>query len=140
LACAGVTIRRGRLVRDDVLAELQLEMFAVSSTEARRQAFTLVEMLVSVAVLVLILVFTAQMMNSTTISTGLSNKHGDADSQARMVFDRIARDFAGMPQRQDVDFLFEKQQSGNASTVSNDEIFFYSQAPAFTPWSSTMET
>jgi prepilin-type N-terminal cleavage/methylation domain-containing protein len=113
-------------------------MFAVGLTEARIRAFTLVEMLVSVAVLVLILVFATQMMNMATISTGLSNKHGDADSQARTVFDRIARDFAGMPQRQDIDFLFEKQQSGSTTSGSNDEIFFYSEAPAFTPWSSAM--
>jgi prepilin-type N-terminal cleavage/methylation domain-containing protein len=105
----------------------------VSYERRGRKGFTLVEMLVSVAVLVLILTFTAQMMNSTMISTGLSGKHVDTDSEARMVFDRMSKDFAGMPQRKDIDFVFAKQAGPSATTGSSDEMFFYSEAPAYYP-------
>lgn len=97
-------------------------------------AFTLVEMLVSVAVLLVIMAFVSQMMNSTTASTAMSGKHLDADTQARLVFDRMAADFAGMPHRTDVDFIFSKQPdpvSGLGSSGSNDIMFFYSEAPAY---------
>jgi hypothetical protein len=89
-------------------------------------------MLVSVAVLTLILVFTSQLMNSTAISTGMSGRHVDSDSQARAVFDRMSRDFAAMPQRKDLDFLFAKQNGGGAVGAS-DKMFFYSEAPAYYP-------
>jgi hypothetical protein len=101
-------------------------------------AFTLVEMLVSVAVLILIMAFVTQMMNSTTISTTMSGKNLDADTQARLVFDRMAADFAGMPHRTDVDFIFSKQPNlasppsgATAGTGSNDVMFFYSEAPSY---------
>lgn len=94
------------------------------------RGFTIVEMLVSVAVFVMILTFVAQMVNSTAISTGLSNKRSDADGQARLIFDRMASDFAGMPKRKDVDFIFSKQ-------VGNDKMFFYSEAPAYSATNAT---
>jgi hypothetical protein len=74
------------------------------------------------------------MMNSTQLSTTMSGKHLDADSQARLVFDRMAVDFAGMARRTDVDFIFSKQPdplSGLGSTGSSDLMFFYSEAPAY---------
>jgi hypothetical protein len=100
----------------------------------RESAFTLVEMLVSVAVLILIMTFVSQMMTSTTVSTSMSGKHLDADSQARLVFDRMAVDFAGMPHRTDVDFIFSKQPdplSASSTSGSSDKMFFYSEAPAY---------
>jgi len=102
--------------------------------------FTLVEMLVSVAVLVLIMTFIAQMMNSATISTTLSGRHVDTDSEARLVFDRMQSDFSRMSHRTDVDFVFAKQPdylnlntSGNTGSASGTdaEMFFYSEAPAY---------
>ena len=119
-----------RITRVADRAQLQLNhAFSASLTGA----FTLVEMLVSVAVLVLIMTFVSQMMNSTTISTSLSDKHGDADGQARLVFDRMAEDFGGMPHRTDVDFIFSKQPDPSALTASgsSDKMFFYSEAPGF---------
>ena len=98
-----------------------------------RAGFTLVEMLVSVAVLILIMTFVSQMMNSTTVSTSLSDKHGDSDNQARLVFDRMAEDFGSMPHRTDVDFIFTKQPdpSQPATSGSSDKMFFYSETPGF---------
>jgi prepilin-type N-terminal cleavage/methylation domain-containing protein len=91
---------------------------------AMRDGFTLVEILVSMAVLVLLLLVIAQLVNSTIIVTTGHRKHMDADSQARLVFDRIGMDIARMVKRVDVDYLFSKQQG-------NDRMFFYSEAPAY---------
>jgi prepilin-type N-terminal cleavage/methylation domain-containing protein len=106
-----------------------------------RSGFTLVEMLVSVTVLVLIMTFIAQIMNSATISTTLSGQHVDTDSEARLVFDRMNADFAAMSHRTDVDFVFAKQPnylalataSGTSTNLSGTdaEMFFYSEAPAY---------
>jgi prepilin-type N-terminal cleavage/methylation domain-containing protein len=104
------------------------------SVRNSRSAFTLVEMLVSIAVLVLIMTFIAQMMNSVSLSTTLSDKHIDTDNEARLVFDRMAMDFASMPLRSDIDYIFSKQNmgtSGGSDTDLNDKMFFYSAAPAF---------
>jgi prepilin-type N-terminal cleavage/methylation domain-containing protein len=114
----------------------------------RNQAagFTLVEMLVSVAVLVLIMTFIAQMMNSATISTTLSGAHVDTDAEARLIFDRMQDDFSRMSHRTDVDFAFEKQPdytglnisgTGTASSGTGAEMFFYSEAPAYAAASGT---
>ena len=102
------------------------------SSRQCRSAFTLVEMLVSIGVLVLIMTFIGQMMSSVSQSTSLSAKHIDADNQARLVFDRMAMDFAGMPHRNDVEFIFAKEngQPGSVTPDPSDKMFFYSQAPA----------
>jgi len=94
------------------------------STSASRQGFTLVEMLVATAVLALLVVLFAQIMNGATAATSTSRRHMDADSQARMIFDRMANDFDKMFDRTDVDFVFAKQ-------TGNDAMFFYSEAPSY---------
>ena len=90
----------------------------------RRGAFTLTELIVAVSVLTLLTGFVAQLVNNATIVTTHSRKHADADNQARMVFERIAGDFARMLKRSDVDYLFCKQ-------TGNDRLFFYGEAPAY---------
>lgn len=88
------------------------------------RAFTLTELLIAMAVLTMLTVFVAQVVNSATIVTTNSRKHMDADSQARLVFNRMAGDFGKMLRRSDVDYLFSKQ-------AGNDKMFFYSEAPAY---------
>ncbi|MEZ0258040.1 MAG: type II secretion system protein J, partial [Chthoniobacter sp.] len=90
----------------------------------RHQAFTLTELIVAISVLTLLTTFVAQLVNNATIVTTHSRKRVDADSQARLVFDRVAGDFAKMLKRTDVDYLFCKQ-------TGNDRMFFYSEAPAY---------
>jgi prepilin-type N-terminal cleavage/methylation domain-containing protein len=92
--------------------------------------FTLVEMLVATVVLVLLVVMVAQLTSSTASTTNNSQKHMNADSQARMIFDRMANDFARMVNRKDVDYVFCKSVIPGA-TGSNDAMFFYSEVPAF---------
>lgn len=92
--------------------------------QRRCSAFTLTELIIAVSVLTLLTGFVAQLVNNATIVTIHSRKRIDADSQARLVFDRMAGDFAKMLQRSDVDYLFCKQSG-------NDRMFFYSEAPAY---------
>src|SRR5436305_6869031 len=73
--------------------------------------FTLAELLVSVVVLVVIIFMVAQLMSSTAAITRTGNKHIDTDTQARVVLDRMALDFAQMLKRTDVDY-YVKQRSG----------------------------
>lgn len=102
-----------------------------------RRGFTIVELLVSMAILVLLLVLIAKLMDSATLTTTSSRKHMDADSQARLVFDRMANDFAKMVRRPDVDYIFSKYPATPSVTGSNDTMFFYSEAPAYASASVT---
>lgn len=87
-------------------------------------AFTLVELLVTLAILTALLVSVAQMVNTTSSVTSGSGRRLDADAQARVVFERMATDFGNMLKRADVDTFFYK-------AAGNDKIFFFSQAPAY---------
>jgi len=62
-------------------------------------------------------------ISATAVTTG-GTKRMDADSQARLIFDRMANDFAKMVKRPDADCIFAKQPG-------NDAMFFYSQVPAY---------
>ena len=97
------------------------------STRALR-AFTLVELLLAMAVLTMIIGLLMQMLNGISAATNGSIAHMDADSQARMVFDRLADDLAALPNRSDVDFSFSKKD-GSATRGANDELYFYSVVP-----------
>ncbi len=88
----------------------------------------MIELLVATAVLVLLVVLVAQLTNSTSTVIVGSRRHLDADSQARMIFDRMANDFAKMPRRTDLDYLFSNQSTGSSP---NDAMYFYSEAPAY---------
>ncbi|HEY0256228.1 MAG TPA: prepilin-type N-terminal cleavage/methylation domain-containing protein, partial [Candidatus Methylacidiphilales bacterium] len=85
-----------------------------SSSISKRSSggFTLVEILVSFTVLGLIMVGVAQMMNSALSATLGGYKHMDADTQARMVLDRMAFDISKITKRADVDYFFQKN-AGN---------------------------
>src|SRR6266446_5378728 len=108
-----------------------------SRVQSRRRtnAFTLAELLVSVFVLGVLVFLLTQLLNSATIVTILGHKRMDADSQARMVFDRMALDFAQMVKRTDVDY-YVKNPNANPpvpQTNQNDQIAFYSQVPGYYP-------
>lgn len=90
----------------------------------RNTAFTIVEILVSVTVLAILVAVVSQLTNAAAGTIMGSRKHLDADSQARMVFDRMAIDFERMVRRKDVDSIFSKQNG-------NDKMFFYSEAAVY---------
>ena len=95
----------------------------------RLPAFTLVEVLVSTAVLVLIILSITLLFNAARSAIGLNNNHSDADAQARAVFDRMALDFAQMVRRPDVDYYLKDKS--NTPQVGNDQLAFYSQVPGY---------
>ena len=97
----------------------------------RRAGFTLVEVLVAMAVLILIVTLIVQLMNNATTVTTISNKHLASDAAAQSVFNIIGNDFDGMLTRTDVDYLFYKNAGTNAANPGNDSMWFYSNAPGY---------
>ena len=95
--------------------------------------FTLVELLVSIAVLSLIMLCVSQLMNSTVAVTLGSFKHMDADTQARVVLDRIAFDVSRMVERPDVDYYFNNAATAPHSGYSSDLMAFYSESSGYYP-------
>jgi len=119
--------------------------FSVATAPCTCQAFSLIEILVSVVVLVLLLLIVSQLVNQATAVTRTGSKHIDTDTQARVVLDRMAIDFAQMLKRTDVDYYFKggdikypghsgghkKGGGGKGQTDLNDYIAFYSQVPGY---------
>ena len=87
-------------------------------------AFTLVEVLFSIVLLSLVTVLVARIMSSATLATSQSAKQMDSNSQVQAVFERMASDFAGIVKRQDVDYVFAKQNG-------NDTMYFFSEAAKY---------
>jgi prepilin-type N-terminal cleavage/methylation domain-containing protein len=96
--------------------------------------FTLAEMLVSVAVLTLLVLFLSRLFSSAASVTTASNKHIDCDLQARQLFDRMATDFAQIVKRRDVDYYIK---SNLDTETGNDRIAFFSQTPGYYPSSGS---
>jgi prepilin-type N-terminal cleavage/methylation domain-containing protein len=85
---------------------------AQSRCPGRRAGFTLVEMIVVIAVLAIIVLVISQITGLTMNATRYSNRSVDTASQARLAFERLRYDFAGLIKRTDVDFL-----AGNPSPL-----------------------
>ncbi len=100
----------------------------ISSRTSR--GFSLVELMVAMAVLFLLIVIVAQIIDMTTRAISTSNKAQDADGKARLIMDRIGGDLGNMVRRSDLDVIFPK-------LTGNDEMFFYSEAPAYFDTSNT---
>src|SRR5919201_1728974 len=96
------------------------------SAECGRDAFTLVEMLVSVAILVLLVLLVTQLVNRAAAIATLGHKHMDADAQARQLFDRMQLDFDQMLKRTDISYYVKT--AGNTQ-AGNDQIAFFSAVP-----------
>jgi prepilin-type N-terminal cleavage/methylation domain-containing protein len=104
-----------------------------------RAGFTLVELVVSIAILAIMSLVISQMLSSTAQITVVNTKRADANSQARMVFDRMETDFARMVKRSDVDYIFYKAV-GSGTNGANDTMFFYSEAASYFPSLTTFFT
>ena len=100
-----------------------------------KHGFTLAELLVSIAVLALLVLFVSSLVNSAATITTLGNKRMDADSQARQLLDRMAIDFTQMVNRSDVDYYLKS--SVNPQTGGNDQIAFYSGVAGYQPATSS---
>ncbi|HEY2712302.1 MAG TPA: prepilin-type N-terminal cleavage/methylation domain-containing protein [Chthoniobacterales bacterium] len=93
-------------------------------------AFTLAELLVSVAILTLLTLIVSRMVNSAAIITTLGNRGMDTESQVRPVLARISLDLIQMLKRPDVDYYGK----GNLDPeTGNDRIAFFCNAPGYYP-------
>ncbi len=90
--------------------------------------FSLIEVLVSMAVLALLIALIAQMFSSATSVATSGEKRMDADSQAQAVFDRLGLDLALSPRRSDLD-IFSK--SPDFPQTGNDQIAFFAETPGY---------
>ena len=97
-------------------------------------AFTLLELFVSMAILVVLILFVSRLFNSAAAVTASGNKRMDADAQLRPLFDRMAVDFSQMIKRADIDYYLKS--SANAQT-GNDQLAFYSVVAGYYPSSGS---
>lgn len=98
--------------------------------ERKCGGFTLAEMLLSITIFALIIVFVSRLFNSAVSITTTGTKPIDCDLQARQLFDRLAADLAQMIKRTDVDYYVKS----NVNTeVGNDRIAFFSQIQGYYP-------
>src|SRR5215472_5011703 len=121
----------------------------IATVTRRDTGFALTELIVSIAVLLIIVFMGAQMMTSTTAVVRPGSKHINMDTQARVVFDRMALDFAQMLKRTDVDYYLKGpvnyQGHGNGHAwgkrlqtgqQGSDQIAFFTQVPGYYSFSS----
>ena len=123
----------------------------IARARSASAGFTIAEVLVSVFVLVLLTLMFTQLMTTSTGITRTHHKQFDTDTQARVVLDRMALDFAQMIKRTDVDYYVKQRVykgHGNGhgcgqargSDLTSDQIAFYSQVPAYNPDPSTFSS
>jgi prepilin-type N-terminal cleavage/methylation domain-containing protein len=83
--------------------------FTVVPARRARDAFTLVEMLISIVMLALLILLVTRVVNTAATVARPANKHIDTDTEARTVFDRMAVDFGKMLKRTDIDYWLKQQ-------------------------------
>ncbi|XHR29649.1 MAG: type II secretion system protein J [Chthoniobacteraceae bacterium] len=88
---------------------------------SKHGAFSLLETLIVMTILAMMALIVSQMVRSTTSTIKQAERRMDADAQARLVFNRMARDFEGMARRGDINFLLQSQSG-------NDAFYFFSEA------------
>jgi hypothetical protein len=99
-------------------------------------AFTLVELLVAVSILVLLTLTVARLFDAASSTTTRSNKHIEADAEARPVLDRLAIDIAQMVRRGEIDYYFKSPaapQVASGLVPGNDQLAFFSQVAGYYP-------
>ncbi|WP_166443053.1 PulJ/GspJ family protein [Phragmitibacter flavus] len=98
-----------------------------------RRAFTLIELLIVMAILGMLVLLMSQLLNDTLSVTGRGNQRIDADSEARLVLDRIGIDIARMVKRPDIDYYLQK-------TSGDDQLAFFSESTGYYPDGIESET
>jgi prepilin-type N-terminal cleavage/methylation domain-containing protein len=98
------------------------------------QAFTLVEMLVSITLLALLVLFVTRLFDSAAAVIAAGNKRIDTASQVRPLLDRMALDFAQMVKRSDIDYFSKGTAAPNSpagAMTGNDQIAFFSAVAGY---------
>src|SRR5436190_22372165 len=124
---------------------MRTKLLKVTISRRASGAFTLAELLVSIVVVVIIVLMGAQLMTSSTAITRTAHKHIDTNTQARVVFYRMALDFAQMLKRTDIEY-YVKQRSvynghgnvhgwgqGKNGDKGSDQMAFFSAVPGYYP-------
>jgi type II secretory pathway pseudopilin PulG len=138
--CRATILRRGQRTRPFGYRSGQ----ALPVQHRSAAAFTLTELLVAMAVVVLLVLLFTQLLKSATTIMTLGHKQMDADSQARQLLDRMAMDFAQMVKRSDVDYYVKSSWFATGSPPGptgvrrlpqpgNDKIAFYSAVSGYYP-------
>lgn len=96
----------------------------------RESAFTLTELLVSIAVLVGLVLLISRLFVTANNVTGSNRKRMDVDGQVRPLFARLAVDFTQIVRRSDVDYYLK---SASNPQIGNDQMAFYSAVPGYYP-------
>lgn len=99
--------------------------------ECNSRGFTLVEMLVSMAILAILVILMAQVINAVSQTIAKAGDHIQCDIEAQVVFDRLADDIGQIINRSDVDSLFIGMPTNSLGTNNNDQIYFYTQGSSF---------
>ena len=115
----------------------------------RTCAFSLIEVMLAVAVVTIMLLVLTQVMRIGTTIASAANKHIDTDTEARTVLDRMAVDVAKMFKRTDVDYYvkgsggYTGHGNGHAygrkvssGQQGSDQIAFFSQVMGYYPTSA----
>ncbi len=104
-----------------------------SQASPAAKGFSILELLVAMAVMAMLVLMVAQLVQSGTAVIAGSRKNLDADAQAREVFSRFALDLAQMVKRPDVDAVF-------STNAGNKKAFFFSEAPGFASSTTNLGT
>jgi competence protein ComGC len=127
-----------------------MKSFTVARVRKAAGGFTLAELLVSIFVLVLLTFMLAQLMTTAAVITRTGHKHIDTDTQARVVLDRMALDFAQMVKRTDVDYYIKQSANynghgnghgcgrGKNGDQGSDQMAFFSHVPGYYPSTYTV--
>lgn len=92
--------------------------------------FSLMEILVAMAVLAILGLLIAQMVNATALTTRLSARPIDAASQARAALERIGLDLGTMNRRTDIDAVAGNPAVEEANNEARNSLFFLSMIPS----------
>ncbi len=79
----------------------------------KEKSFTLVELLVAMAITSVLVFLFVQMIDLVSRSIKLSSQMMDSNAKARFVFDRMAMDFERMPKRLDMGYVMTNAAPGN---------------------------
>lgn len=88
--------------------------------------FTLIELMVSIAVLGLLGGMVMQLLGSASRLTTNARKAGDCDTEARFVLDQISADLSRRVRRPDVDACLSKNKG-------DDRLYFFAETPGYSP-------
>jgi len=98
-----------------------------------RRAFTLIELMVAIGVLLLLVVFIAQINGTIATTIRLSNQKNTTDSDARLALGCLGQDIQNLVKRSDVDFLGGNPSVRKAGSGPFLLLFLSKTASAGTP-------